>query len=929
MVFASRKDIPFPSQVAINTSITSETLRLLDAIIFLVLSSLEHNRSLRSSVLLNSYLALTLPFDIARSRTLWLSDATSTMATIFTVGVVSKLVILLCEAQSKTRWMTQPGRYSPEITSGIFTLSCFSWLNQLISRGYKRLLRAEDLFPLDPALSAQSNGTTFRLHWASRTTTQNRLLGTLFASLKWQFLFPILPRLALGIFSFSQAFLISSLLEYLQQDAQTASHNHGLGFIAAAAFIFFGISVSAALYRYLDQRFLVAIRACLVSAVYRTTTGLSIATRDASSALTLMESDITGIEAGLARLHECWANPIEVALASWLLYRQIGVAFVAPLAVVLVCMAASFVVAKSTGGRRGTWMGTLQRRVGMTAGVVSNMASVKLSGLVPRLSTAIQQSREEELRATRSLRLLATYATIAGYGPVLISPAVAFAFTSSPLTIQRTFTSLAYIQLLCNPLTHLFQIIPFVMSAWTSLQRIENFLQYGTTEPDVPKGNNPVNTLPAFVPSHDDKEAHRVSQPPQGIAVAVQNGEFGWDREVPLLRRVTFQIPLSALVLVTGPVASGKSSLLKGLLGETPLCRGSVALSHRHSLAFCDQEPFLRQGSVHDNIVGDKPFEQSWYDEVIAATALGDDITALPNGDQTQVGTNGASMSGGQRKRITLARAIYARPRLVLLDDILSGLDQTTRKHIFHHVLGPEGIFNNMGTTVLFATGDAESFPLTYYGLVLRDQTVVEQRSPSPLVQGHVAKTLSASHGSRLAAPTTGRSSRGVQRPIIITQPSAQPPHPVTDLSRQRGDVSVYRTYFSRLGTTNSVVFFVSGTVFAFLYNFGIIWLEFWSASTHRGENRRPYFMGVYTMIQTLALVSMAAYIAFFGMYMAVRASSQTHLELLKTVMAAPLAFFTSVDAGVTINYFSQDISTVDTGVAMGLSNTGTTFQHT
>ena len=901
---------------ATNSGIPSETFRLIDALVFLALSTLEHARSPRSSILLNSYLALTLLFDTVRARTLWLLDPTPATSAVFTVGVASKVLILLLEAQSKTRWISEPGTYSPETTSGIFTLGCFSWLNQLIFHGYNKLIAIGDLFPLDPGLSAEVNEAAFRLNWqTTRGGKKHRLLRALSASLKWQFMLPVIPRIALGFFNFSQPFMISSLLAYLQEDVQTASRKHGYGFIAAAAFVYPGIAVSTALYRYLDQRFLTSLRACLVSSVYMTTTELGIAAPDASSSLTLMDSDVSVIGSGLAILHECWANPIEAAVASWLLYRQIGVAFLAAVMVVLMCMAVSVVIGRLAGLKRRTWMSTLQRRVAMTASAVSNMVSIKISNLAPKMSASIQQSRVEELKATKSLRLLNAIATIAGYGPGLLSPAVVFAFTTNSLTIQRTFTSLAYIQLLCSPLAHLFQIFPIIMSAITSLQRVENFLESGTTEPKtVEEGTRaPPN---AFVHVSDNGGSYPNSDIGCDSAVTVQCGQFAWNAQSPLLLEVNLRIPAATLTLITGPVASGKSSLIKALLGEIPVSSGTVSLRDRHSLAFCDQEPFLSKGTIRENVIADGAVDNLWYEEVITATALKDDITALPDGDQTNVGMSGASMSGGQRKRIALARAIYARPRIALLDDVLSGLDRTTYEHVFHSVLGPRGVFKKMGTTVLLATGANEYLSFADHVLVVGNQTVSELERTSGSGQEHVSKSYTTEINDD-ATPT--QSKPKVSRPNMATRSSPQPRGMTV---RQHGDVAVYRTYFSRLGTVNVAIFFFSGCVFAFLYNFGIVWLEFWSASTIRGEDRRSYFLGIYMMIQILCMTIMAAYLSLFGMYMAVRASFRTHQELLGTIMAAPLAYFTSVDPGVTTNYFAQDISTIDNGVAMGLAST-------
>ncbi|OIW32028.1 P-loop containing nucleoside triphosphate hydrolase protein [Coniochaeta ligniaria NRRL 30616] len=897
--------------------VASAALYLLDAVLFLALSVLEHSRSPRSSILLNGYLLLSLLLDATRTRTLWLSRPHSAITALFTAAVSSKISVLLLEAQGKTRW-TSAKDYSPESLSGLFALGSFTWLNRLIATGYKKVMAPQHLFPLDSKLSAEHHSEKFHRSWvaAGNKAGHRRLLWVLASTLSWRILLPVLPRIILGAFAFSQPFLINSLLGYLES-APTRSRNEGYGFIGAAGIIYAGIAVSTGFYRYFHQRLLTSLRACLTGAIYKATTELGISAKDASSVLTLMDSDVSMIQNGFDELHECWVNPIEVGIASWLLQRQLGAAFAAPLVVVLLCAVSSFAIGNFAGARRNEWMTTIQKRVGVTSDVVSAMVPIKLSGLVPRATAAIRRRREEELNGAKRFRLLVTYATIAGYAPLLISPAATFAVTGRALTVQNVFTSLAYIQLLCNPLTHLFQVIPQLMAALTCLERIERFLVFGTTD-DSEAATLAREGRTEYTANEDKQAVGLARSPPDAAAVLVEDGEFGWDQTNPVLHGVNVKIPAAKLTIVVGPVASGKSTLLKGLLKELPLTRGQVSMASNR-VAYCDQEPFLSHGSIRDNIVGCGNFDVSWYEEVLEVTALKQDIASFPAGDKTDVGTNGVSLSGGQRQRLALARAVYSRPTIALLDDVLSGLDGRTEEHVFRRVIGPGGVLSKIGATVILCTQAIHYLPAADHVVVLGDQTVLEQGSFSDLESSiGLIHQVARNEG----AESTGTVSQAdPSSNTLPTIPKASV-EALEDKARQQGDISVYKTYFSRFGTSSIVAFFASGLIFAFLYNFGTVWLELWSASIQRGENRRLFFLGIYIMIQVLCLLLMGAYVSFFSMYMAVRASFKIHDELLCTVMAAPLSFLTSVDAGVITNYFSQDISTVDNTLSGALSNT-------
>ena len=114
------------------------------------------------------------------------------------------------------------------------------------------------------------------------------------------------------------------------------------------------------------------------------------------------------------------------------------------------------------------------------------------------------------------------------------------------------------------------------------------------------------------------------------------------------------------LIGIIGKVGSGKSSVLSSILGELNKISGMIAVDWPFSgIGYVQQEPWLQKGSVKDNILFGKMYQQEWYDAVIDACALKDDLKQFYHGDQTNVGENGSMLSGGQKARIALARAVY------------------------------------------------------------------------------------------------------------------------------------------------------------------------------------------------------------------------------------------------------------------------------
>ena len=890
------------------------SLTFVNTLFFSALSILEHSKSLRSSALFNTYLFFSLLFDAVQSRTLWLAGKDAIFTRLFTAAIGVKAGILALESQGKQKWMPGEQR-SPEETSGIFNMSLFGWLNDLVMNGYRKVLSIDDLYSLDAKLSAAPLQAKFSEHWKkSNVKMRLRLLQVTFRTLRWQYIAPIGPRLALIGFTFCQPFLINSILNYIQ-DPNHPSPNIGYGYIGAAAIVYIGIAISTGFYWYLHQRALTMTRACLVSALYQTTTSISITQLDNSAAVTLMSTDTQRIMSGFRDLHECWASFVETLIATWLLERQLGAACIAPIAVVIFCVIAAFGVGKFAGKRQGAWMENLQKRVGVTANAIANMTSLKISGLTGQMTSFIQALRTKELDSAKRFRLFNVTAAVIAFTPLLISPVLAFSASNRDLNTTSVFTSLSYLLLLTNPLTQLFQSIPQILAAMTCLKRIEKYLQSCCqldTRKFLGNGNVDSNTTVSKGSSSEDSNSK--------IACTIKEGFFGWVSGETVLQNINLQIPKSQLTMIVGPVASGKSTLCKALLGETPVAKGDTIFWARFSqAAFCDQTSFLINATIRQNILGEGLFDSSWYEKIIESVALKQDLDELPDGDHSFVGTNGVTLSGGQRQRVALARSLYSRPDLAVFDDIFSGMDAKTEEQVFRKVFGQNGILRHLETTVILSTHSIKHLPVADHIITLSaDHTVIEEGTFDVLVKNQ----------SYIQSLGVNKQREPTDTDSLASTPCLNKPKPnVTakeeeDKARQLGDVAIYRYYFSTIGITILTPFVLFGLAFAFLYNFPAVWLVFWARANERGETERGFYLGIYSMLQILCLVMLAFYTSYGGIFMAVKASFILHSRALGTVMNAPLAFFSAVDAGITTNRFSQDISMIDNDLSMALSNT-------
>jgi len=161
--------------------------------------------------------------------------------------------------------------------------------------------------------------------------------------------------------------------------------------------------------------------------------------------------------------------------------------------------------------------------------------------------------------------------------------------------------------------------------------------------------------------------------------------ERGQEETSLSLTSINFTVRPGELMVIVGRVGSGKSSILMALMGELPIVSGDLTMHGR--VSYASQEPWIFAGSVEENILFGAPMDEQKLKEVIQVCALTRDIELLPSGLDTLVGERGISLSGGQKARVNLARALYRDADVYLLDDPLSAVDASVAKHIFEECI--------------------------------------------------------------------------------------------------------------------------------------------------------------------------------------------------------------------------------------------------
>jgi len=268
------------------------------------------------------------------------------------------------------------------------------------------------------------------------------------------------------------------------------------------------------------------------------------------------------------------------------------------------------------------------------------------------------------------------------------------------------------------------------LDAWISLKRIDQYLQGPEMNKIIAKGKNV-----SF-------EGASIAWPTEGQQQQQQHARF-------VLRDINISFPEGCLSVVAGPTGSGKSLLLSAILGECDLLKGKIyapaapAPGERHdkratkadwilpgAIAYVAQIPWIENATMKENILFDLPLDEERYHKVTAACALTQDFKALPDGDNTEVGANGINLSGGQRWRVTLGRALYSRAEILVMDDIFSAVDAHVGRHVLENALADGSELAAGRTRILVTHHVALCRPETKYLVELRQGAVVSAGSP-------------------------------------------------------------------------------------------------------------------------------------------------------------------------------------------------------
>ncbi|XP_044289685.1 ATP-binding cassette sub-family C member 6-like isoform X2 [Varanus komodoensis] len=664
------------------------------------------------------------------------------------------------------------------------------------------------------------------------------------------------------------------------------------------------------------------LRTAIMGLVYRKVLVLSAAGKKATTVgeiINLVSVDVQKLMDLIIYFNGTWLAPIRILICFIFLWQLLGPSALSAVLVFVFLLPLNFAIAKKRGQFQEAQMKHKDSRAKLTSTILGNIKMLKLYGWEENFMGKVLAARSQELRALRTSQFLFS-ASLASFqsSTFLISFIVFAVYTLADarnvLTAQKAFVSLALVHILNTAHSFLPFSINAVVQAKVSIKRLAAFLcleELDLTEPDM-----------GSLGSTQD-------------CILVRNGTFSWSKESPpCLKRINLAIPRGCLCAVVGQVGAGKSSLFSALLGELQRSEGSVVM--KGTVAFVPQESWTQNASVEENITFGDKLDLRWYDRVVTACALQPDLDGFPDGSQTKIGEKGINISGGEKQRLSLARAVYRNASIYLLDDPLSAVDALVGQHIFEQVLGPKGLLKDK--TRVLVTSAVHILPRVDHIIVMRDGEISEAGSWQELVQrqGALADFLmSHGGGAKEGQGLPGAGTVGVVPAGCMTHEgklgeSSKSPaghagyRPVdTELGEcitsgekrltGRAKMSVYWSYLGVAGPliwAYTLLLLTCQQMASFCRGY---WLSLWANDPlHNGvQPHTALRVGIFFFL------GCAQAIGKFGSVAAVflagtLASRKLFLQLLRDVIRSPMAFFEQTPSGNLLNRFSKEMDAID-----------------
>lgn len=813
-------------------------------------------------------------------------------------------------------------------SANLYSKASMSYANDLLRKGAKEPIFIDDLPRPPPDLNAFSCGNQFESAMAKRSkTNKNRVIMSVSECLGaklWTIFF-------LDIMFESTSYFSPFVLHLFLGSLECYANGEGPLFVSYYYAVLLSVlpiftSSLSNILSLTNGHAYIMCHTALISSIYRKAMRLSPSGRekfDSSKIMNLITVDTDQVHRFAGDLPILISAPIGIIISTYQLWKFLGSAMFASLVVYGMLMPVTGFLSSKFGVYTPKLMDIKDKRNKLTSNLFRSIKSLKLySWETPFYKRIIDVRKNEELILVRKLTLVgASLMSVYNATGDMVAVIVFTTFLwlkEGVLNSSTVFPCLLLFQLATVPFQMLPDIIVDLSQMLTSQRRInelfcendQDYLNYThTKEPTHGYEKSSVTTKNAFISWNGENTEQKVA-----------------------LRNISFEATRGELVCITGRVGSGKSALLRALSGDLSILCGNITVNG--ALAYCTQDVWLQNLTLKENILFGQMLDEKWYKRVIDICQLQEDIKQMPEGDSTDIGERGITLSGGQKARVALARAIYARADIYLFDDVLSAVDEHVSSLLIEKVFSKDGILGNR--TIILATNNVKVLSLASKIIELADKTIAETGTFQEIVtRGQNSKIYRLIEGFGHAQDLKQNVDKiEARKPYIIMRekrdadlyPPSQYIAPLDivpthirsssdddeEQEKEAVSLSVFKQYFQILPKWMYIVLLFFTVSTAAMMSSQNIFLGFMtSKNLSTLFDARWYLMGYLSIVITAIISLICSYL--WGMVvMGLRISNILHNRMLWRVMHAPMSFFDTNPLGRLINRFTRDVSNMD-----------------
>lgn len=542
-----------------------------------------------------------------------------------------------------------------------------------------------------------------------------------------------------------------------------------------------------------------------------------------------------------------------------------------------------------------------------------------------------------------------------------------YAIIHGSLSPSIAFTTLSVFQALDMTLAVIPGVISEYFDARVSIERVEKYL--------------------------NSVENEQYTQ--AGSTVSFHNADIAWptEHEEPdenqfSLQRLNISFPKNELSIVSGKTGSGKSLLLASILGEADLRSGIIQVPHgprtderldhqanasnwhvEGSLAFVAQIPWIENATIKDNILFGLPFDSLRYRKTLSVCALQKDLEMFTDGELTDIGANGINLSGGQKWRVSFARALYSRASILILDDVFSAVDTNVGRQLFeealtgelgrgrtrilvtHHValcvskakylvlLGNGGVLHAGMTDELQKNDGLKA--------ILAQDVEEEQRQTKEEVQTQISPEIDDGEGLQYVTDQLRRRSSITEQNDAGLESMKAPKKFMKEETRERGAIQykIYAEYIKASGGLPHWILILVVFAVSLIVILGRSWwISVWTRSHYTKavsvsnlfrhqvylqhlkeelsvmqiDKNLWFYLSVYLAWSVACTIGASRYfLIFLG---SIRASKDLFQQLTYSVLRAPLSWLDTVPLGRILNRFTVDFNMIDSRISIDLA---------